>query len=53
MLLTWTFAFHFISLGEIEALGTKEMEKQNYYAKLKKKIISYYLLFYDEHFNII
>lgn len=34
MLFTWLFAFHLISLGEIEALGTKEMEKQNSYAKL-------------------
>lgn len=35
MLFTWTFSFYFISLGEIEALRAKEIEKQNSYAKLK------------------
>lgn len=37
MLRTWTFTLHLISVGEIEALETKEMEKLNCYAKLKKK----------------
>lgn len=53
MLFTRTLTFHFISSGEIEALRTKEMGKQNCHAKLKKKLISYYLLLYDENFNVI
>lgn len=39
MLFTWTFAFQFISSGEIEALGTKEREKQNCHAKRKQKLL--------------
>lgn len=38
MLFTRTLTFHFISSGEIEALRTKEMGKQNCHAKLKKKL---------------
>ena len=48
MLFTWTFTLHLISVGEIEALETKEMEKWNCYAKLKKSRL---LLLYDENFN--
>lgn len=34
MLFTWIFSFYFIFLEEIEALGAKEIAKQNSHAKL-------------------
>lgn len=55
MFFTWTFAFQFISSGEMETRGTKEMGKTKLSCKVKEKasITSYYLLLSDENIYVI
>lgn len=55
MLFTWTFAFQFISSGEMETWGTKEMEKPKLSCKVREKasITSHYLLLSDGNIYVI
>lgn len=55
MLFTWTFAFQFISSGEMETRGTKEMEKPKLSCKVREKasITSHYLLLSDGNIYVI